>query len=209
MVTRREIIRKATLLAPLIAFPMSVDVVALGRKIKNQTYKTLALFLNKYPQEKIDKNPNYLAGHSFATWHSEIHPYLKTQLPKLVPTNGKIVELGVFKGESSAVLKNIFGQERYMGVDLNPYAEIEGVIRADIRELANLQNEKAAFVWNDISTWKGSPRSRLSALNWAKRNLASGGIYIDEGAEAIPTDVDYNGLTLLHKGQNFTVFQKS
>lgn len=209
MVTRRDIIRKATLLAPLIALPGGIDIVALGRKIKNQAYKTLATFLHKYPQDKIDKDPNYLNGHSFATWHSEIHPFIKNRLPNLVPANGQVVELGVFKGESSAVLKHIFGADRYLGVDLNPYNEIEGVVRADIREFADLKFDKAAFVWNDVSTWKGSPRSRLAALNWAKRNLKSGGIYIDEGAEAIPTDINYDGLNLVHKGANFTVFQKA
>ncbi|MCC6137317.1 MAG: hypothetical protein IT287_01695 [Bdellovibrionaceae bacterium] len=209
MLTRRDIIRKATLVVPLLAIPGGIDVVALGRKIKNQTYKTLALFLHKYPMDKIDKNKNYLDGHTFATWHAEIHPYIKNKLPQLVPLNGRVVELGVFKGESSAVLKSVFGFERYMGVDLNPYAQIDGVVQADVRELADLKDGKAAFVWNDVSTWKGSPRSRLAALKWAKRNLAKGGVYIDEGAESIPTDVDYNGLTLVHKGQNFTVFQKA
>lgn len=209
MITRRKIIRAATLFTPFLVLPMRLDVVALGRKIKNQSYKSLALFLNKYPQEMIDKNPSYLDGQSFEQWHQEIHPYLSSQLPKLVPSNGRVVELGVFDGESSAVLKNIFGQERYMGVDLYPKSEIDGVIRADIRELADLRDGKAAFVWNDICSWKGSPRSRLSALNWAKRNLASGGIYIDEGVDAIPSDVNYDGLILIDKGQNYTVFQKA
>lgn len=209
MLTRREIIRKVTLALPLIAIPGGVDIVALGRKIKNQTYKTLALFLQKYPMDKIDKNKNYLDGHSFATWHAEIHPYIQNKLPQQVPANGKIVELGVFKGESSAVLKSVFGTDRYMGVDLNPYAQIEGVIQADVRELADLGGEKAALVWNDVSTWKGSPRSRLAGLNWAKRNLVKGGVYIDEGAENVPTDADFSGLNLVHKGPNFTVFQKA
>lgn len=209
MVTRREIIRKATLLAPLLVLPGGIDVVALGRKLKNQAYKTLAMFLHTYPTDKIDKNVDYLSGHSFAAWHGEIHPYLRGELPYKVPSYGKIVELGVFKGESSQVLKTIFGSERYMGVDLHPYAEIEGVVRADIRELGDLRGERAAFVWNDVSTWKGSPRSRLAALNWAKRNLMSGGVYIDEGVGSIPSDVNYDGFRVVHKGQNFTVFQKA
>lgn len=208
MVTRREIIRKATLMLPLLVVPGGIDVVALGRKMKNQAYKTLAMFLYKYPMDKIDKNESYLEGHSFATWHSEIHPYLRT-LQSVVPQHGKIVELGVFRGESSQVLKSVFGAERFMGVDLHPYAEIEGVVRADIREMGDLRGESAAFVWNDVSTWKGSPRSRLAALNWAKRNLVSGGVYIDEGAESIPSDVNYDGFHLVHKGQNFTVFRKA
>jgi hypothetical protein len=209
MITRRKLIRTATLLAPFLVVPMRADVFAFARKIKDKSYKTLALFLNKYPQEMMDKNPNYLDGQSFAQWHNEVHPYLKTQLPKVIPPNGKIVELGVFKGESSEILKNIFGQERYMGVDLHPQCQIEGVQQADVRELADLRDGKAAFVWNDICSWKGSPRSRLSALNWAKRNLVSGGIYMDEGVDAIPSDVNYDGLILIDKGQNYTVFQKS
>ncbi len=208
MVTRREIIRKATLMLPLLVLPGGIDVVAIGRKIKNQTYKTLAMFLNTYPMDKIDKKENYLEGHSFATWHAEVHPFLRSRLNVIVPGNGKVVELGVFKGESSKVLKSIFGSERYMGVDLHPYSEIEGVVRADVREMGDLRGERAAFVWNDISTWKGSPRSRLAALNWAKRNLMTGGVYIDEGTASIPSDVNYDGLEVIHRGQNFTVFQK-
>lgn len=209
MVTRREIIRKATLMVPVLVLPGGFDVVAFSRKIRNQAYKTLAMFLHTYPTDKIDKNKSYLAGHSFATWHSEIHPYLRVQLRTMVPASGQIVELGVFKGESSQVLKSVFGSERYMGVDLHPYAEIEGVVQADIREMGNLRGESAALVWNDISTWKGSPRSRLAALNWAKRNLQSGGVYIDEGSENIPADVNFDGLHVVHKGQNFTVFRKA
>jgi hypothetical protein len=209
MLTRREIIRKAAIAVPILAMPMSLDIVAIGRKIKNQAYKTMAMFLHKYPLDKIDKNKKYLAEHNFEAWHQEIHPYLRTQLPQLVPNSGAVVELGVFRGESSAVLQSLFGVERYIGVDANPYAPVVGVVQADIREFADLKLQKAAFVWNDISTWKGSPRSRLAGLRWAKRNLQSGGVYIDEGCESIPTDVDYSGLNLVYKGKNFTVFKKA
>lgn len=174
----------------------------------SENQKTVAHLLAKYKQDRIDANRAYLAKFNPRGWHVKIHSFIRNELQDLsVPPTGQIVELGVYKGTSARILKRIFGRERYLGVDANPYKKIEGVVAADIREFADL-SEKAALVWNDISTWEGSPRSRLAAFEWSQRNLAKNGIYIDEGAENIPVDLDYSGFELICKRDKFTVFRK-
>ena len=157
-------------------------------------------------EDKADKNPAYLKNHDFTAWHSEIHPYLKSLSPSQLPS-GLVVELGVHRGLSSQVLKKQFGSHRYVGVDKHPFTSDPRVIKKDIRDLQNFP-QKAALVWNDISTWEGSPRSRLAALKWAQRNLKKGGLYIDEGVSKIPSDLNYSAFEQVFASKNFTVFRK-
>ena len=120
--------------------------------------------------------------------------------------HGSIVELGVHSAVNSQ-LQAQYGAS-YMGVDIMPMGGLRGMMMLDVRELADLENKKARFVWNDVGTWQDSPRSRRSALEWAQRNLHVGGIYIDGDAYTIPTDLDYSSFELIIKGPGYTVFQK-
>lgn len=170
--------------------------------------RTVDSLMKKYPVDRIDENIEYIRGHNFSQWHREIHRFFKRDLIGLsVPPTGPVVELGVYKGQSAALLKKMFGPFRYVGVDAVAYKNIKGVIQADVRTMADLP-VKAAFIWNDISTWEGSPRSRLAAFEWSKRNLAKGAIYVDEGPMQIPVDLDYSGFELITKSDKFTVFRK-
>lgn len=78
----------------------------------------------------------------------------------------------------------------------------------EVRELKELKGEKAALVFNNVCSWEGSPRARKAALEWAKRHLASGGVYVDENAGKIPCDMDYTCFELLHKDERYTIFRK-
>lgn len=205
-INRRDLLKTAIGAVPAIA-ASGYSVTSLHQMLSGEQ-RTVASLLEKYRQDRIDARRTYLDHHNFKGWHREIHTFFKKNLIGLsVPVSGPIVELGVYKGESARLLKKIFGRKRYVGVDAHPYKNIQGVIQADIRDFADLP-QKAAFIWNDISTWDGSPRSRLAAFHWSVRNLAPGAIYIDEGAEQIPVDLDYSGFELLHKGHKYTVFRK-
>jgi hypothetical protein len=207
MIKRRILLKSALFSLPAFALGWGSDSVQIAlHKLSGAKNKILAQLFFKYHQDKADKDPAYLAEHDFTAWHKEIHPYLK-QLPSLGVPSGAIVELGVHRGHSSKVLKRTFGAGRYIGFDTHPLTEDPQVIRQDIRKAGNLK-AKAALVWNDISTWEGSPRSRLAAFKWARRNLKKGGIYIDEGHHKIPADLDLKAFELVHSGQNFTVFRK-
>ena len=173
-----------------------------------KTYgKSYDQLLSSYRQDKIDRNPQYLNSYDFTNWHREIHDFFRNKLTRHLPITGQVVELGVFKGHSSQILKDKFGEERFLGVDSHRYGDVEGVQIADIRNFADLK-DKAALVWNDISSWEGSPRSRKAAFHWAVRNLKVGGIYIDESMKKMPADLNLSGLNLLYSGQNFSVFRK-
>lgn len=208
MLNRRNLIRSALFGMPVLLFGSISDPFrVVVHKVSGVKNKLLTQLFFKYHQDKIDKNPHYLKDHDFTAWHNEIHPILR-QLARLNVPAGPIVELGVHKGLSSKVLKDVFGIRRYIGIDVSPMTDDPQVIRQDIRSADNLP-EKAGFIWNDISTWEGSPRSRLAAYKWARRNLKPGGIYIDEGRHKIPADLNLRGFDLIQAGRNFTVFRKN
>jgi len=134
--------------------------------------------------------------------------FIKNDLPShIAKLTGQIVELGVHP-RCSAELQSQFGIDRYMGVDIVSALDLAGVVHKDVRQLEDLIHGKAVVVWNDVGTWHTAPRSRFAALEWGKRNLQAGGIYIDSDAYKIPTDVDYSQFELLCKGPGFTVFKK-
>lgn len=173
--------------------------------------QTVADLLNTTLQDKADKNKSYLRGTDMAHWHSEVHPFFQQLVSKdIIPAEGLIVELGSYQGRSLEVLNHLFGAHRVRGCDVYAYTKNPQVIVGDVRSPETLaQLSKAALVWNDVSNWKNSPRSKLAAFEWAKKNLVSGGIYIDDAMKNLPLDLDLSGFKLIYSKGYITAFKKT
>ncbi|MCB0379439.1 MAG: hypothetical protein KDD33_13175 [Bdellovibrionales bacterium] len=212
-VLRRKFLKKSFAFLSLAGLS-SLSVFNFFGSKSGRTFRQL---LSQFSQDKVDRNRHYLYDwdkekmqeklYDFSVWHQEIHDFFRSLPSSQIPSQGAIVELGVFMGDSAQILKDSFGSHRYMGVEFFDYNFVEGIIFTDVRKLADLEH-KAALVWNDLSSWQGSPRSRMAGFQWAKRNLQSGGLYIDEAASQLPSDLDTRGLKLVYQGARFTVFRK-
>lgn len=182
----------------------------LGKIMPSLSQKSLTSFaqlLLLFPKDKIDVCEKYVEDSTFSGWHSIIHPFFREQLLTYgVPAEGRILEFGVYRGQTRNVLIDIFGPDRYVGIDKVNYTEHEDIIIVDVRDWDF--HEPIAFAFNDLSTWKGSPRSRMAASQIIRKNLIPGGLYMEEGLKNLPKDFDMSGLEIVHKAPYFTLFRR-
>jgi hypothetical protein len=173
--------------------------------------KTVADLLASVPHDKADRNKSYLRGTDMSDWHSEVHPFLeKLGNLDLVPAYGRIVEMGSYQGHSLQKLNSVFGADRVIGLDIHAYTKNPQILIGDIRsEVSPLRDGPAALVWNDVSNWNNSPRSKIAAFEWAKRNLVTGGIYVDDAMKNLPIDLDLRGFSLIFSRGYVTAFRKT
>ncbi len=173
--------------------------------------RTLANLLAAVPKDKADSNPRYLKDTDMSHWHTEAHPFFEELKNKgHVPEQGLIVELGSYQGASLQALNELFGSHRVRGVDIYPYTNSRQIFIGDVRTSNVLQNFQApALVWNDVSNWENSPRSKLAAFEWAKQNLVKGGVYVDDAMKNLPLDLDLSGFQLIYSKGYITAFRKT
>lgn len=170
---------------------------------------SLQSLLDTSVRDKADKNTSYLSGTDMSEWHQEIHPVLaRIARSGIVPAQGKIIELGSYQGKSLRVLNKLFGAERVRGCDIHNYTHNSQITIQDVRS-ENFHMDTPALVWSDVSNWTSSPRSKLAAFNWAKKNLVSGGIYIDDRLRNLPSDLDLSGFKLIYSQGYVSVFRKT
>lgn len=195
--------------AALLDNPLGAWLKKTAQQISRVSENTFGQLLTLFGHDKIDRNLHYAASADFSLWHQEIHHYFREVLPHLnVPEEGAIVELGVFNGQSSAILKSIFGPVRYLGIDAVKRVPDDHVYEIDVRDMGSQFDQPIAFGWNDISTWAGSPRSRRAASDFIRRNLLIGGYYLEEGLSRLPADFSMEGLEIVHSAPLFTVFKR-
>lgn len=160
-------------------------------------------------KDKVDSEGAYYAQATFKNWHQQVHALLNDlKRDHLVPQNGAIVELGTYKGKTSAVMKTLFGKNRYVGYDIAPWNNDPCVIIKDVRHLDASDDQPIALGFSDTSNWSGSPRSRKAASDFIRKNLVPGGIYIEEGLSMLPSDFDMTNLKILRSEKYYTVFTR-
>lgn len=171
--------------------------------------KSIEQLMASAPFDKVDRKANYLDGTDMSFWHRQIHPVITSVLPKLgVPRHGSILEIGVYKGDSFHLLSQTFGSERVRGIDLCRYIEDPRILNSDVRALKPEHDMPLAVAWNDVSTWKGSPRSKMAAFEYARRNLVVSGLYIDESFSDLPKDLPLSDFKLVYSVENISVFRR-
>lgn len=173
--------------------------------------RTLAQLLNDVPSDKADRNPSYLEGTDMQHWHMDAHPFFQHLASMdLVPKQGLVIELGSYQGKSLAVLNQLFGEGRVLGCDIHRYTANPQILVGDVRNPETLKNfGSAALVWNDVSNWENSPRSKMAAFEWAKSHLIPGGIYVDDAMKNIPVDLDLRGFQLIYAKGYISAFKKT
>lgn len=173
----------------------------------SKRWSTLSELLLQTAADKADRKTSYLSGTDMSFWHAQIHPVLKNIVPRLLPSgSGAVVELGSYKGESADVLEKALGLP-VVRLDIHSYYQHDNLVIGDIRTRP-LKDRPARLVWNDVSSWTSSPRSRMAAFEYGKRNLIRGGIYIDDRFGDIPKDLDLSGFELIHAQPYISVFRR-
>lgn len=179
------------------------------RSLLTSAKKTYSQLAHSTPFDKVDRKPDYLEGTDMVFWHRQIHPIFERLVPSLgVPAHGVIMEMGVYKGDSFALLTNLFGADRVRGIELVKYIDEPRILNIDVRSLTSEHDMPLAIAWNDVSNWKGSPRSKMAALNYARKNLVLGGLYIDESLADLPSDLPLSDFKLVHSEGDVSVFRR-
>ena len=130
-----------------------------------------------------------------------------------LPSNGKIVETGVWQHHFFNHLKTRFG-DRAKGYDIHQYTESadDQVVYGDFRTIHSNHNEPVAVLINSMGGWDTNGSSKKAALDYAYTNLVSGGYYIDIAyilTFETPDMSAYPNLTLIYQDFNgFTVYRK-
>ena len=98
-----------------------------------------------------------------------------------VPSNGKIVEIGIWKGHVYEKLKTKYTAERCIGFDIHDYLNNDdsSVVIGDFRTINSSYDQDVALVYNGCGGWDTNSSSKQAGLDYAYRNLVSGGYYID------------------------------
>ena len=98
-----------------------------------------------------------------------------------VPEIGKVCEAGVWKADIYNKLKNAFGADRCIGFDSYDYLDTsdDSVTIGDFRSIHSDHDQDISLFWNNQGGWDTNGSLKLAGLNYAYRNLVSGGYYID------------------------------
>ncbi len=140
---------------------------------------------NKSSRDKIDKKINYLENWDLEaeiSYRKDLKVFIETILKDIkIPSHGKILEIGSYKGQNLDNLNALYGKSRVLGIDAYKYNNHPQILEADIRNIQNDTSIKSlALGWNSASDWDTSPKSRLSAFSFIHKRLVKGGIYVDE-----------------------------
>lgn len=118
-----------------------------------------------------------------------------------VPETGKICEAGTWKGDVYNKLKTAFGAGRCIGFDCHDYLDTPdaSVTIGDFRAIHSEHNQDIALFWNGLGGWDTNTSSKQTGLDYAYRNLVSGGYYIDllffEGHPSLSNYSNFSNVT--------------
>ena len=98
-----------------------------------------------------------------------------------VPATGKICEAGVWKADVYNKLKSTFGAEKCIGFDSYDYLDTpdDSITIGDFRSIHSDHDQDISLFWNNQGGWDTNSSLKLAGLNYAYKNLVSGGYYID------------------------------
>lgn len=132
---------------------------------------------NLYYMNELMQDP--VAEETLNKWKNWVEDNLGKILSQYTIPDGTIIQAGVWNGDFYSVLKDIFGKERCVGFDIVKYIEDDSVIYSDFRDLKDEYQFPCALFYNGMGNWLYNKKSKTSGLEYAKRNLIQGGLYLD------------------------------
>lgn len=194
--TRRKVLQRLLMMLPTVSV---LNRSGSSPASEQKKYKSLEDLFREYPRDRHA----VLSGAE-----QERKNFLHLEFLKDLNANGAIVEFGFENSNLSSVLRSAFG-ERYDLINPLRLIEIQNISGEVTHKTCPAFEQDVEIVWNHVCSWQGSPRTRLSVLTWARKNLKVGGLYVDETLEKIPSNADYSGLQVIFKDRFFTVFKKT
>ena len=132
---------------------------------------------NRYYMNELMQDPE--AEMTLNKWRDWVEHNLPEILFQYLIPEGKIIQAGVWNGDFYTILKEIFGGDRCIGFDIVKYIEDDSVIYSDFRDLKDEHQFPCALFYNGMGNWLYNKKSKTSGLEYAKRNLVQGGLYLD------------------------------
>ena len=93
--------------------------------------------------------------------------------------SGKVVQAGTWNGDMYFVLQEIFGKETCIGFDIEKYINDTSIIYGDFRKIYKDYPIPCCIFYNGLGSWKCNKTSKQAGLDYAIKNLVSGGLYLD------------------------------
>ncbi len=152
------------------------------KKLKKSVTKVLDFTSNI---DYVDQNPSYMDElydinpEFFEKWFV----WIKTNLHKILKMynvpEGDIIQAGTWNGIVYDEFKKIFGTDRCKGFDIVKYINDNSIIYGDFRKTSLDYNGKCALFYNGLGAWDKNKNSKEAGLEFAKKNLVPGGLYLD------------------------------
>lgn len=165
--------------------------------------------------DSVDQDPYYCVGWSESEdynlfWKSETEHLLRSVVfQQPLPPDGKVVELGIYRGHRFELLQSFYGTDRCVGVDVVDYTDgKQKVILADVRDLKSTWDQPISLAWNNVGSWKNSPQSKWAGLQLVSKHLIKGGLLIEDHVDALPREFHNLNFKLLYTGQAQSCFLK-
>ncbi len=95
--------------------------------------------------------------------------------------DGYVVMFGTHNCKVFETWCDHWGSDRCLGFELYNEERLKNVVVMDVRGLADWCNTPIALCWNDVGSWERTPEARNSSYAWAKKNIVSGGYYLERG----------------------------
>jgi hypothetical protein len=138
----------------------------------------------------VDQNPRYMEicekeaePNSWFTTHRKTFIYetdcLNKSLDIIGYKGGTVIEAGVYKAFLFDQLCERYGSENCYGFDIYPYVQRPNLIIGDFRQLPSKYNFKTEIFFNSFGPWTTLGSSKRAGLDYAKKNLITGGFYFD------------------------------
>jgi len=115
----------------------------------------------------------------FDKWALWIKENLETTLSTYTIPTGKVVQAGTWNGDMYFVLQKIFGKDCCIGFDIEQYINDSSIIYGDFRKIYNDHPISCCLFYNGLGSWKCNKTSKQAGLDYAIKNLVSGGLYLD------------------------------
>lgn len=196
MTNRRTFLKQSALFLPIFLGGSHVLHCSLRSE-----YKNLAELLRDHPVDEIEK--------LFMSRTQEMAHIKKLGLLSHLNSQEALLEFTALPSDEDILSwSDSVDRSSYVYSIANQKILNTGLNDKALLNLQDLSAQNIKVVWNRAGSWRGTPRARLFALQWAKDNLQCGGFYIDEKLKNIPSDADYNGFQVILKNQDLTVFRK-
>jgi len=85
-----------------------------------------------------------------------------------------------------------WGYDRCLGFELYNEGQFNNVVVMDVRGLGDWCSTSIALCWNDVGSWTRTPQARMDSYLWIKKNVVSGGYYLERGNDIAEWDLETN-----------------